>query len=82
MPVEATMSSHVNNLRSIIKQLAQVKAIVDEEDAKAMLLNNLLPKYNSGIFTSSQLPSQSLDEMVATLLAKEKRTIEGDSQPQ
>jgi hypothetical protein len=41
MPVEATMSSHVNNLRSIIRQLAEVKAIVDEEDAKAILLNNL-----------------------------------------
>jgi hypothetical protein len=80
MPVEATMSSHVNNLRSIIRQLAEVKAVVDEEDAKAILLNSLSPKYSSAIFTLSQLPSQSLDEMIATLLAEEKRTTEGDSQ--
>jgi hypothetical protein len=74
MPTEATMSSHVNNLRSIIRQLAEVKAVVDAEDAKAILLNSLPPKYNSAIFTLSQLPSQSLDEMIATLVAEEKRT--------
>jgi hypothetical protein len=34
----------------------------------------------STIFTLSQLPSQSLDEMVATLLAEEKGTTEDDSQ--
>ena len=42
------------------------------EDAYAILLNSLPPKYNSAIFTLSQLPSQSLDEMIATLLAEEK----------
>jgi hypothetical protein len=40
----------------------------------------LLPKYSSAIFTLNQLPSQSLDEMIAILLAEEKRTTEGDSQ--
>jgi hypothetical protein len=80
MPVEATMSSHDNDLRSIIRQLAGVKAVVDAEDAKAILLNSLPPKYSSAIFTPSQLPSQSLDKMIASLLAEEKRTIEGDSQ--
>jgi hypothetical protein len=82
MPTDATMSSHVNNLRYIIRQLAEVKVIVDVEDAKAILLNSLSPKYISAIFTLSQLPSQSLDEMIATLLAEEKRIIEGDSQPE
>jgi len=53
MPAEATMSSHVNNLRSIIRQLAEVKAVVDAEDAKAILLNSLPPKYSNAIFTLS-----------------------------
>jgi hypothetical protein len=82
MAVEATMSSHVNNLRSIIRWLAEVKAVVDEEDAKAILLNNLAPKYSSAIFTLSQLPSQSLDEMIAALPVEQKRTTKGDSQPE
>jgi hypothetical protein len=80
MPAEVTRSSHVNNLRSIIGQLVEVKAIVGEEHAKAILLKHLLPKYNSAIFTLSQLPSQSLDEMIVALLVEEKRTTEGDSQ--
>jgi hypothetical protein len=74
MPTKATMSIHVNDLRSIIKQLAEVKAVVDEEDAKAILLNSFPTKYNSVIFTLSQLPSQSLNGMIAAFLAKEKRT--------
>jgi hypothetical protein len=43
-------------------------------------LNNLPLKYNSVIFTLSEIPSHSLDEMIATLLAEEKRTIECDNQ--
>jgi hypothetical protein len=82
MPTKATMSNHINDLRSIIRQLAKFKAITDEEDAKAILLNSLLPKYNSVIFTLSRLPSQSLDEMIAASLAKEKRITKGDSQPE
>jgi hypothetical protein len=74
MPAKATMSSQVNNLRSIIRQLVEVKVVVDVEDAKAILLDSLSSKYNGDIFTLSQLPSQSLDEMIAALLAEEKRT--------
>ena len=85
MQVEATMLSQVNNLRSIIKQLTKIKEIVDVEDAKAIILNSLPPKYSSAIITLSQLPSQSLDEMIATLLAEEKRTTssetKGDTSP-
>jgi len=65
MPAEATMSSHINDLGSIIRQLAEVKAVVDAEDAKAILLNSLPPKYSSATLTLTQLPSQSLDEMIA-----------------
>jgi hypothetical protein len=66
MLAKATMSSDVNYLRSIIIYLVQVKAIVDEEDSKAIILNNFPPKYISSLFILSQLPSQSLDKMIAT----------------
>jgi hypothetical protein len=75
MSAEVTMSSHINNLRSLIKQLVEVKAMVEEEDAKAILLNNLPSQYNNVIFTLSQLPSQTLEDMIVALLAEEKRTI-------
>jgi len=41
MSTKIIMSSHINNLRSILKQLVEVKNGVDEEDAKDILLNNL-----------------------------------------
>ena len=80
MLAEATMSSHVNHIRSIIRHLVEVKEVVDEESAKAILLNNFPPKYSSAFITLSQLTSQSLDEMIATLLAEEKRITEGNKQ--
>jgi hypothetical protein len=66
MSVEATMSSHINTLISIIRKLAEFKAVVDEEDVKAIILNSLSPKYSSSIFTLSQLPSQTLDEIISS----------------
>jgi hypothetical protein len=55
-----------------------VKAVVDEEDAKAILLNNSLFKYDNVIFTPSKLPSRTLEDMIASLFLEEKRTIAGD----
>jgi hypothetical protein len=86
MSAKVTMSNHISNLRSLIRQLAEVKAIVEEEDAKAILLNNLPSKYNNVIFTLSQMSSQTLEDMIVALLAEEKRTIasdiEDDPQPE
>jgi hypothetical protein len=70
MPVEATTSSHVKNIRSIIRKLVEVKAVVDEEDAKAILLNILPFKYNSVVFTLSRLPSQSMDETILAFIVE------------
>jgi hypothetical protein len=53
MLVEAIKSSHVNDLRSIIRQLVEVNEVVDEEDVKAILLNIFSSKYNSAILTLS-----------------------------
>eukprot|EP01018_Ginkgo_biloba_P034981 Gb_38096 [translate_table: standard] len=83
MSAEVTMSSHINNFRSHIRQLAKVNATVDEEDAKAILLNSLPSNYSNVIFTLSLMPSQTLENMISTLLVEEKRAtaedLEGDS---
>lgn len=46
---------------------------IEDEDAKAILLNNLPSNYDNAIFTLSQLSSKSLDKMVESLLTEEKR---------
>jgi hypothetical protein len=82
--VEVTMSSHINNLRYVLRQLTEVKVVVDEYNAKAFMLNSPLSKYENVIFTLSQLSSQSLEYMIPALLTEEKRTIptciEGNTQ--
>ncbi|KAH9321030.1 hypothetical protein KI387_015669, partial [Taxus chinensis] len=72
----ATMSSHINDLRSLLRQLTEVSAQVDEEDAKTILLNSLPPKYSNVVFTLGQMPSHSLEGMISALLVEEKRTKE------
>lgn len=57
MSLEITMSIHINNLRSILRQLVEVKVVVDEEDTKSIMLNSLPSKYNSVIFTLNQFAS-------------------------
>jgi hypothetical protein len=76
---ETHLSTHINELMSLFKQLADTGTDVDLEDAKAILLNSLSSKYSNDIFALSQLPSQSLEGMVASLLSEEKRTYFEDS---
>eukprot|EP01018_Ginkgo_biloba_P039116 Gb_11768 [translate_table: standard] len=78
MSAEVTMSSHINNLRSLIKQLAEVNVMVDEEYAKAILLNSLPSNYSNVIFTLSLMSSQTLEDMISTLLSEEKRATARD----
>lgn len=84
MFVEVNISSHINNLRSLIIQLTEVKAMVEEEDTKAILLTNIPAKCNDVIFIRNQIPCQTLEYMISDLLVEEKRTmvvnLEGDSQ--
>ena len=70
---EIPLSSHINALMSLLRKLVDVGTKVEEEDSKEILLNSLSSKYNNIIFTLSQMSSQSLEEMVASLLAKDKR---------
>jgi len=78
MSVKVTMSNHISNLRFLIGQLVEVKATVEGEDGKAILLNNLPSKYINVIFTLSKMSSQTLKYMIVSLLDKEKRTISGN----
>lgn len=76
MSLGITMSSHINKLRSLIRQLAEVQATIDEDYAKAILLNSLSSQYENVVFTLSQ-NSQPFEEMIVALLSEEKRTNVG-----
>ena len=48
MVVETSMSSHINELKLFVKQVAEVGANI-EEYVKSMLLNSLLSIYNNDV---------------------------------
>lgn len=75
-----SLSTHINHLKLLIRQLEEIDVKVEEEDAKAILLNSLPSNYDNAIFTLSQFSSGSLDEMFATLLAEEKRMKLGNTE--
>lgn len=72
MDIETNMSSHINELKLLIKQLTKVDAKVEEKDIKVILLNSLHSTYNNDFFTLSQLSSQSLDDIISSLLDEDK----------
>ena len=53
--------------------MEEVGVKVEEDDEKYVLLNSLSSKYENLVFTLSQLSSQSLDDMISTLLAEYKK---------
>ena len=63
------MSNHINELKALVKQCAEVGVKVEEDNEKTVLLNNLSSKYQNIVFALSQLSSQSLDDIISTLLA-------------
>ena len=76
---EIGLSTHINELMSLFRKLVETGAKVEPYDAKAILLNSLSSKYSKVAFTLSLLSSQSLEEMVASLSAEEKRAYSEDS---
>ena len=76
---ETALSTHINELMSLFRQLAETSAKVEPDDAKAIPLNRLSSMYRNVVLTLSQLSSQSLEEMVASLLAEAKRAYYEDS---
>lgn len=65
---ETSLPIHINELKSLMRQLVEINSKVDEDDTKAILLNSLSSRYDNVIFTLSQMPSQALDEMIETLM--------------
>ena len=47
MHEEASLSSHINELKSIIRQLTMIGSKVDDDDAKAILLKSLPSTYDN-----------------------------------
>jgi hypothetical protein len=75
-----SLTSHINELKSLIRQLGDTGIEVEEDDSKAILLNSLSSNYDNAIFTLSQMPSKTLDEMIASLIVEEKRMQLGDTE--
>ena len=75
---DTSLSSHINNMKSLIRKLAEIGATIEDDDAKAILLNSLSSNYDNVAFTLSQLSSRTLDEMISMFLVEEKRIKEGD----
>jgi hypothetical protein len=61
---ETTISSLINNLKSLIRQLTEVGAKVEDEDAKSLMLNSLSSSFNNVVFTLNQISLQTLDGMI------------------
>lgn len=57
------MSTHINNFKSLIRQLTEIGAKLEDEDAKTILLNSMPSSFNNVIFTLSKMSTQTLDEM-------------------
>ena len=74
------MSSDVNNLMSLLRQLSEAGTKVEDEDAKAVLLNSLPSSYSNVVFTLSQISTQTLQETIAALLGEEKRLKPEDAE--
>ena len=67
MATNTTMSIHINDLKSLVKQFSKFDVNVEEDNEKVVLLNSLSSKYNNVVYTSSELSSQSLDDMISAL---------------
>lgn len=68
-----SLNDHVNHMKSIMNQLAGIGSNVPEDDAMAVLLNSMPAEYSNVIFTLGNLPNQSLEMMIASLLEEERR---------
>jgi hypothetical protein len=75
-----SLNSQINELKSLIRQLGDTGIEVDEDDSKEILLNSLSSNYDNAIFTLSQMPSKTLDEMIASLIEEEKRMQPRDTE--
>jgi stress response protein SCP2 len=64
---DESVSSHINTFKALIQLRVEVGEKIEEDEAMAILLNNLPTKYDNIVFPVSNMPSQFLGTMVSTL---------------
>lgn len=65
---------HINKFHSLINQLAGIKAKVDDDDAKAILLNSMPSIYDNIIFTLNKV-NVTLEGIISTLIDNKSKKI-------
>ena len=70
---ETPLSNHINDLMSLLRNLAEIGAKVDTKSAKAILLNSISHNYNNVVFRLCQIFSQLLEGMITSILAEQKK---------
>jgi hypothetical protein len=60
MSNETTIYSLINSLKPLIRQLTEVGAKVEDEDAKSLMSSS----FNNVVFTLNQIYLQALDDMI------------------
>ena len=68
-----TMSAHLNKFKSLKQQLVAIGKIIEDDDAKAMLLASVDKEPYEGIVSTLANTPQTLPDIEAALLAKEKK---------
>lgn len=69
----SSVATHVNNLRSLMTQLASVNSPITEEDAMAVLLKSMPDTYDTIVTTLKNLPNPSLEGIISALQEEERK---------
>ncbi|MCO5597941.1 hypothetical protein L7F22_052027 [Adiantum nelumboides] len=73
MASKTPLASHLNNMQSLMTQLAGISLKVDEDIAIAVLLKSLPSNYDHIVTTLTNMPISKLVDMQASLLEEEKK---------
>ncbi|MCO5584155.1 hypothetical protein L7F22_038078 [Adiantum nelumboides] len=73
MASKTPLASHLNNMQSLLIQLAGISLKVDEDIAIAVLLKSLPSSYDHIVTTLTNMPISKLVDMQASLLEEEKK---------
>ncbi|MCO5572139.1 hypothetical protein L7F22_025890 [Adiantum nelumboides] len=73
MEPKMPLASHLNNMQSLMTQLAGISLKVDEDIAIAVLLKSLPSSYKHIVTTLTNMPISKLVDVQASLLEEEKK---------
>ncbi|MCO5564807.1 hypothetical protein L7F22_018475 [Adiantum nelumboides] len=73
MASKTPLASHLNNMQSLMTQLACISLKVDEDIAIAMLLKSLPSSYDHIVTTLTNMPISKLVDVQTSLLEEEKK---------